>query len=539
VRSDSEERVRRELETSTRAALGEVLGDHRSARLPGLTVLWHPDPRRIGERAVLPALTAPGRPVLLSRGQPAFAREGRNSRPLADPYLSRRPLTLEALAGGTLRLGGDTDRLPLTVDGEAVSGERRLAAEDLAAGTLLLLAERVLLLLHAIEIPPPTSAPPLGLVGESAAMEWLRREILRLAPSPLPVLVRGETGTGKELVARALHEQGDRAAGPFVAVNLAALPAALAAAELFGARKGAFTGAAEGRAGLFAAAAGGTLFLDEIGETPPEVQALLLRALDTGEIQPLGADRPRAVDARVVAATDADLERRVAAGTFKAPLLHRLSACSIRIPPLRQRREDLGVLLLHFLRQELQALRAGALLEPEDARRNPWMPAKLVARLARHPWPGNVRQLRNVARHLALGYRDHAEVPAESAWRALRRDLLADLGGEPSAVSPRFRPAARGYRAAGEITDEELAAALAANRWRLMPTAAALGLSRTSLYRRLDACAGLRRASELPADEVRAALARHRGDIEAAAEELRVSPHGLKLRLAAGRSGSE
>jgi two-component system nitrogen regulation response regulator GlnG len=165
-----------------------------------------------------------------------------------------------------------------------------------------------------------------------------------------PVLLRGESGTGKELVAHAIHEASPRRTGPYVAVNMAAIPPSLAAAELFGATRGAFTGADHDRPGYFSRAHRGTLFLDEIGETAPEVQALLLRVLEAGEVQAVGGLEPRRVDVRVLAATDADLQGMTAMDRFRAPLLHRLMAGYLQVPALRARREDFGRLLYAFLR---------------------------------------------------------------------------------------------------------------------------------------------------------------------------------------------
>src|SRR4029077_13886298 len=167
-----------------------------------------------------------------------------------------------------------------------------------------------------------------------------------------PVLISGESGTGKELVARAIAAAGVRAGRPFVAVNMAALPPSTAPSELFGHRAGAFTGAARQRSGFFAQADGGTLFLDEIATAGLDVQAMLLRALETGETQPLGGESSERVDVRVVAATDEDLHRAMREGRFREALYHRLSACEITLTPLRERRDDLGRLLLHFVRNE-------------------------------------------------------------------------------------------------------------------------------------------------------------------------------------------
>jgi DNA-binding NtrC family response regulator len=225
--------------------------------------------------------------------------------------------------------------------------------------------------------------PSLGMIGTSPPMQALRRLIMRYAPLPAPVLVTGETGTGKELVACALHDASPRATGPFVALNAGAMPATLIASELFGHERGAFTGATNRHRGAFEQAHGGTLFLDEVGELALDLQAWLLRVLETGEVRVLGSERPRRVDVRVVAATNASLEERAAAGRFRRDLYYRLAVLTIAVPALRDRRDDLAPLAEHFLA-------SFTLAEP----RRPG-PTALQA-LALHGWPGNVRELRAV-----------------------------------------------------------------------------------------------------------------------------------------------
>jgi two-component system nitrogen regulation response regulator GlnG len=356
-----------------------------SPRLPGLTLLYHPDLQRIGERALLSRLSS-GREELVSRLQPDFTPSDRPlRRPLEDPYLSRRPFHI--LPGeepdSVLLVRGDC---PLSIHAyrEPLLQQRSLSAEEVDRGVVLLLANRLVLLLSRLAPVPALGLPDFGLVGEGPSMVQLRREIQRVAGLPISVLIRGETGTGKELIASAIHQASPRARGPYLAVNMAAIPQSLAAAELFGAARNAFTGADRSREGYFTRANGGTLFLDEVGETPLDVQALLLRALEAGEIQTVGG-APHRVDVRLIAATDARLEENVAAGRFRAPLLHRLGGYQIHVPPLRQRREDFGVLFLHFLRKELEVLG-----EPQrlSAPERPWVPAPLVAYLADYDWPG-------------------------------------------------------------------------------------------------------------------------------------------------------
>ncbi|MCY1020594.1 sigma-54-dependent transcriptional regulator [Pyxidicoccus sp. MSG2] len=232
-----------------------------------------------------------------------------------------------------------------------------------------------------------------SLIGRGASMQALYALIERVAQSGAPVLVRGESGSGKELVARALHSEGPRRPGPFVAVNCTALPHALLESELFGHLKGAFTGATTARRGLFVEADGGTLFLDEIGDMPPELQAKLLRVLEDGEVRAVGADGSRSVDVRVIAATHQDLEARVKEGRFRADLFYRLNVVSLRIPPLRERPEDIPMLVEHFVARART--------------RNPRSPVTaldpdVVAALARMPWAGNVRELENLIERLVV-----------------------------------------------------------------------------------------------------------------------------------------
>lgn len=232
-----------------------------------------------------------------------------------------------------------------------------------------------------------------SFIGDTPAMRRLLDAVGRVAPKDITVLVRGETGTGKELVASLLHAQSRRATGPFVRFNCAAIPGDLAEAELFGHARGAFTGAVQTRRGFFAEADGGTLVLDEVGELPPPVQAKLLRALQEGEIQPVGAGRVEKVNVRVVASTNRDLEAEARAGRFREDLYYRLAVVELVVPPLRDHRDDIPALAAEFARRYAQRFgMEGVRLSPE-----------LVELLCGAEWPGNVRQLENaIARMVAL-----------------------------------------------------------------------------------------------------------------------------------------
>lgn len=234
--------------------------------------------------------------------------------------------------------------------------------------------------------------PADEILGHSPVLRQLLDELAVLAQIELPVLLLGETGVGKKLFARRLHRQSRRSRRPLVQVNCAALPEALAESELFGHVKGAFSGASHDRAGRFDAANGGTLFLDEVGELPLSVQAKLLRTLQNGEIQRLGADRPLHVDVRIVAATNRDLAERVRDGLFRADLYHRLSVYPVAIPALRERGDDVLVLAEHFVERSRAALGMRELCLSPTARQA----------LQSYAWPGNVRELEHVISRAAL-----------------------------------------------------------------------------------------------------------------------------------------
>jgi two-component system nitrogen regulation response regulator GlnG len=420
---------------------------------------------------------------------------------------------------------------------EPVGGEAVFSADEVERGVVLLLASHVALLLHRFRPVFPHSLPRYGLVGLSDPLLDLCRQIARVADLDVPVLLRGESGTGKELVAAALHHASNRRDRPFLALNMGALPGSLAAAELFGAARGAYTGAEHARRGYFRRAHGGTLFLDEIGETPQEVQASLLRVLEVGEVQPVGAQSAQRVDVRVLAATDANLEQRVQAGTFREPLLHRLAGYSIRLPPLRERRDDIGRLLVHFLRQELAATGELEILN-RDSPRQLWMKPALVVRLARYDWPGNVRQLRNAVRQLVIGSRGLPQLQSSPGLESLLGVPGGGLPAEPPAAAPAVsnpepssRPVAARRRKPADISQDELLTVLRAHRWRLKSAAEELGISRPSLYVLIEHCPAIRKAGDLKVEEIVLCHRECGGDLDLMVERLMVSRDALHRRI--------
>ncbi|MBL9109899.1 MAG: sigma 54-dependent Fis family transcriptional regulator [Myxococcales bacterium] len=306
-----------------------------------------------------------------------------------DPGVSRRHVELELVPegvhvrdlksrNGTYFLGQRVERMVLAPGASLRIGSTTLAIE----------------LDTTLDDEPLTVAGFRGMIGTSKAMQQLFGTIARLDGSLLPLLVTGETGVGKELVARALHEGSRVSSGPFVPINCGAIPRELVASTLFGHKKGAFTGATEARRGAFGAASGGTLLLDEIGELPLDVQPALLRVLERGEVVAVGEDVPRKVEVRLVAATHRDLLAEVRAGRFREDLYYRLSVVKLVVPPLRDRREDIAELATFFARQEGQS----------------GLPADVLEELAARPFPGNVRELRNVVlAYVALGVAPAAE----------------------------------------------------------------------------------------------------------------------------------
>src|SRR6266550_981265 len=295
------------------------------------------------------------------------------------------------------------------------------------------------------------------IVRAGEAMARIMAQVERVAASESRICILGETGTGKELIARTIHDQSPRRAGPFVTLNCAAVPAELIESELFGHEKGAFTGAAVRHAGKFEQAHHGTLFLDEIGDMPLAMQAKLLRVLEEGEVERVGGDRPMQVDVRVVVATHRNLEELVKQGAFRQDLYHRVYVFPVMLPPLRQRLEDIPVLVEHFAKQL--------------AEQNGWKPHSFdgaaIDELKRYHWPGNVRELRNVVERLMLLSED---------GRVGRRDVEKALPG--AATAP---PAATGTLAerVEAFERELLLAELILHRSPVTETARALGLERS------------------------------------------------------------
>jgi DNA-binding NtrC family response regulator len=316
-----------------------------------------------------------------------------------------------------------------------------------------------------------------SMIGKSSSMRVIADKIAKTAPSSGRVLITGENGTGKELVARAIHDQSRRAKGPFVKLNCAAIPSELIESELFGHEKGAFTGATKDRRGKFEQADGGTLFLDEIGDMNPSAQAKVLRVLQEDELERVGGNETIKVDVRVIAATNKDLQAEIAAGRFREDLYYRLAVVPIEMPPLRARKDDVPALIEHFL----------AMTCARDDRRVKKMRPAAVTLMMQHDWPGNVRELKNVVERLVILTGDADELTDADVREAL----------------PGVRPVKGSYEKGVPFKDlvaaaerEIILAALDAHEHHVSNTAKDLQLERSHLYKKMRALGIDHRADE-------------------------------------------
>jgi transcriptional regulator with AAA-type ATPase domain len=471
-----------------------------------LTIAWHPDPQRIGQQY----LASGAGPLAVSRLLPLFRAPEMEGAGLAYGGISRAPLQIEQDQDGNLTLTPPASRMVTEVNGVTIDGPVVLTAQQVEAGAILGLGRAVLLCLHWMRCLPQANAAD-GWLGVGQAAIRVRALIRQVAATDATVLLLGETGSGKEVAARAIHSLSARAGAVLVSVNMAALNESLAAADLFGASKGAYTGAQAARDGWFAEAEGSTLFLDEIGNTPATVQPMLLRVLETGEYRPLGAPRDRRSSARLIAATDQDLY----GDGFNQPLLRRLESFIVQLPPLRTRREDIGLLIAHGLQGSRND---GAQVQ---------LPAALVQQFLLYDWPGNVRQLNHVLKRCVLALR-MGEVPnfGELVDRAAQRAPASSAAGHAAAAAT-----ARPRKTLADISPQEVLQAMDDNEWYIQGAAQALGVSRPSLYKLLEAHPQVRRPEHIGPDEIRQALEACGGDIEDSAARLRTPTEALRRQL--------
>jgi transcriptional regulator with GAF, ATPase, and Fis domain len=387
---------------------------------------------------------------------------------LHDPAVSRKHVAIRS-SGGRIEVKDLGSR-----NGTFLGGARLLEAQVPLGAVLTLGSTQIAIQARwqVREVSPSLSRRFGALIGESLAMREVFAILERVAPTDVTVLVDGESGTGKELVARSVHDASSRRAGPYVVFDCGAVPSELAESELFGHKRGAFSGAIADRAGAFQRAHGGTLCLDEIGELPLDLQPKLLRVLETSEVRSVGDDVPRKVDVRIIAATNRDLYAESRHGRFRSDLLYRLEVVRVRLPPVRHRPEDVAGLVAHLLAGKLPA---GDVIGGEN-----------LQRLTAYSWPGNVRELRNaLARAVTLGQKPGEPPP-------VFEKLVFNLGPAPSApatIGPDFPgvPTHVPYKQAKAQLIESfdrayIAALLERHKNNISQAAAAAGLSRKHLY---------------------------------------------------------
>lgn len=504
------------------SVVASLPGRYRERRL-SLTVVFHPSTQRIGASAVVPRHDRRA-PWVLGRRSPLFLLGPEPGCPLEDPHVSRHALELDYDGQrAVIRRLAASSRCQ--VAGRELQDSVELDHARLVQGVPLILGHSIVLLLRLVDHGGGAVVDPDAtgmLIGSSPYMQGLRGQVAQVGGSDLDVLIRGETGTGKELVAMAVHAASCRARAELVSVNMAAIPSELAAAALFGSARGAFTGADKAGIGYFQRAEGGSLFLDEIGDTPAVIQPQLLRALQQREIQSVGGPI-RHVNVRVISATDAALDGEGC--DFKAALRHRLGACEIQLLPLREHPEDIGELLLYFLGTAAkEAGRPGLLPQEHSSAVEIAAWADLFYAFVAYRWPGNVRELANFAGQVVLASEQALTLP-DNVESTLRRE--GAVTAEPAAQEAAPRP----RRNMKDVAATEFERVLESNDFEVAPAARQLGVSRQSMYRRIEDSPGHRLASEVPAAELQQALAEHRGDPVAAALQLRVSLTGLRARI--------
>jgi len=435
-------------------------------------VVFHVEEGSDSRTRTLDVSAAPANPQLVlsaasaagNRNWPLSARglsigvDPSNDVVLEDPFVSsiHARLTLE---------GGRCVVRDLNSRNGVFVGEQKIREGEIRPGTVLRLGQTALYLESAErhgEDAEATGALARSFIGVSRSARQVRDVMTRLAATDAPVLVLGETGTGKEVVTRGIHALGARADRPLVVINCGALSRGLIESELFGHERGAFTGAIAQKVGAFETAHGGTLFLDEIGELPLELQPQLLRVLETGEVRRVGSMEPFRVDVRILAATNRQLEREVAAGRFREDLFHRLHVLTLDLPPLRGRPEDIEALADHFLRAFAPPGHSLA-LTPEAR-----------ALLARHLWPGNVRELRNTLQRAALLRRSEVIVAEEITFT-------------PSTLATRVQTeSATSGRTLAVIERDAIVTELRRHQGSKKEAAAALGVARSTIHRKID-----------------------------------------------------
>ncbi len=459
-----------------------------------LIILWEQSQSRIGEHAVID--TSKSTSFNVSRFAPLFSRHNETSKlALSDLAISRSPIQIQKITQSNYKITVPESPMKVWVNGLAVNS---CVDVDLTVDDIITLNISNRLLLGISLLPLDQVGDTTSIIGISPAINISRRKILEVARSDVTVMIRGETGTGKELCARSIHNHSYRQSSQFIPLNMAVIPHNLAASELFGAKKGAYTGLTKTKTGFFEQASGGTLFCDEIGDTPATIQPMILRAIEEQEITPLGNMGVTKINVRFVSATDRNIEDM---NNFNQPLYHRLAAFEIIMPPLRNRKIDIPILLDHFLKQSRN-------VQVENAGKN--LDIKTIENLICYEWPGNVRELKNIADRIALGMFTIDDIVSKSEKYPVLQTRL---------------------RSASSVSDTELLEAFEVCEWLIKPTAKRLNVSRTALYERLKSTSVIKQINELSDQEIHMAKPDDDNDYKTWASNLKTPQGALKRRL--------
>jgi DNA-binding NtrC family response regulator len=501
--------------------------ESKTAAKPLAEILFHSNLDRIGDRigdALANDDSDDG--IIFGRDSPIFHGADGKSAPLADPCISREQLRIAYFpAMEAFRVSPSaSSRRPVLAF--TLHGDRLPIDQPLKPGSLVAIGDRVLL--HLTTRPPQSKMDALGLVGDSAEMNTLRQRIRTVSLSNGTALIYGESGVGKELVARAIHRASKNRDSPHLVVNCAAIPENLLESNLFGHIQGAFTGAKTDKEGLFKAAGRGSVFLDEIGELPLTMQSKLLRVLQERKVCPVGGHRETPIEARMIAATNRNLLEEVQAGRFREDLYYRLSGLSIDVPPLREHPEDIALLFKAFFgekRDEHTELRRWWRSADQHA---PPIPMELFQGMLAFDWPGNVRQLRNSIESLAVENVASTEFVYPRDFGAASPSASSNAHSEEMAP-----PADSSHETTGSDLDEAtLLRLLEKHDYVQRRVAKELGVSHTTIDRRMREM-GFRRPRDFAEEELQEAAVKAGQNLNVMARLLRVSRRGLQLRLSA------
>lgn len=488
---------------------------------PVVTIACHPDTQRVGQSVRMPLLSR-GNRLAISRMAPDFlSPDGANAGPLLDTFVSRSELWLE-IEDGALWIDPKDMTTEIAVDRRLITGRTAIPLAGLHAGTTLKIADRVLLILH-LRMEPMAPVPEHGLTGASDSMQQMRHDVAFAAEGDGGVLVLGEAGSGKETVVRAIRAASDRRDDPYQCVNAAAIPPEHLHGVLFG------TG--ERAKGAIEHADGGVLHIAEIGELPPTFQRQIVQLINEGRITDDDGGIIIEANVRVIGSTDADLSTSVYEGHFSEELLDLLEADRVRVPPLRERSDDIPLTFLTVLTEELEATGELELLADPGPGVPPWLPADMMQRLLDYEWPSNVRQLIAVARALVTASR--------GAFTA-RSNALVERFLPPPADAAKIEglsPPATSLTPVENITTDDLIAALRAYRWSAAAAGRHLGVSKNTVYELLAACAAVVSAEEMSDAQLKKLKRQYRADVHLMAEALEMSRRGLQRRLWRMESG--